>query len=219
MKKIIIIIAALFISFSSFSQGAMKEQPSIYMQKMGESLAAFATCETIEDFNNLSNQFAIIANVEKSEWLPLYYAANCKILMSFMEQKDPKKKDAYLAETEAWFDRMEALAPEESEIYALKSMYYTAALTVNPMVRGQEYSMLSNEAAMKALSFDKDNPRAKYLLIANKVGFAKFFGKDITKECEEAHALLEIWDDYPVPSPIHPQWGKGQLLGLINGCK
>lgn len=229
MKNLIVIFTALFLVTSCSTQkktvaqptekteSAPKSESNAYFQKMGETLGQFAQCKTNQDFNKLSNQFAVIANVEQKEWLPLYYAAQCKIIASFMTQ-DVTVKDMYLEQTKQWFEQMEKLAPGESEIYALKAMYYTAALTVNPMVRGQEYSMLSNQTAMKALSMNKDNPRAKYILLANKIGFAKFFGKEITEECKEAEALLKVWGNYKVASPIHPKWGKDRVEEIIKNC-
>ena len=224
MKKIITGMLALVFTVSLFAQEVPVEQKKanakspMYYQKMGESLAQFAQCKTVEDFNTLSNQFMVIANVEKEEWLPLYYAAHCKIIMAFVET-DKDKKDAYLDGTDKWFEQMEVLAPAESEISALKAMYYTAKLTVDPMTRGQEYSMLSNQAAGKALGLNAENPRAKYILLANKIGFAQFFGKDITVECGEAAELLKIWDEYTLESPLHPRWGKDRIVGIVKSCE
>ena len=219
MKKIAITVLALIITITSFAQESQPAKSPVYYQKMGQNLAQFGQSKTIEDLNNLSNQFVMISNVEKEEWLPLYYATQCKILMSFMENTDKVKKEAYLTETEKWFEKMEELAPEESEIFALKALYYTAGLTIDPMTRGQEYSMLSNQAAGKALALNKDNPRARYILLANKIGFAQFFGKEITAECEEAKDLLSTWDDYKLESQLHPRWGKDQLEGIVKSCE
>lgn len=219
MKKIAITVFALIITISVFAQESQSPKSPVYYQKMGESLAQFGQSRSIEDFNTLSNQFVMISNVEKEEWLPLYYATQCKIMMSFMENTDKVKKEAYLTETEKWFEKMQELAPEESEVFALKALYYTAGLTIDPMTRGQEYSMLSNKAAGKALALNIDNPRAKYILLANKIGFAQFFGKEITAECEEANTLLSTWDDYKLESQLHPQWGKNRVEAIVKSCK
>ncbi len=228
MKNSIIILVALFfvtacstqkkVTANTVEEQTSAPQSNAYFQKMGEALGQFAQCKNSQDFNKLSNQFVVISKVETKEWLPLYYAAQCKIIASFITE-DATEKDMYLEQTRQWFEQMEKLAPAESEIFALKALYYTAALTVNPMVRGQEYSMLSNKAASKALGMNKDNPRAKYILLANKIGFAQFFGKEITEECKEAEALLENWDTYKVASPIHPKWGKDRVEAIVEDCK
>ncbi len=223
-KSIIIAIIGIFLfscttqkQVADKSQSNQKQTSSLYYKKMSEMLPQMGQAKTPQDFNKLSNQFVVIANAEKEEWLPLYYAAQCKIIASFMVE-DPTVKDMYLEQTKGWFEQMEKMAPDESEIAALKALYYTAALVVNPMARGQEYSILSNKEAMKALSFDKDNPRAKYILLANKIGFAKFFGKPIDEECAEAKALLEDWDSYQPKSPIHPKWGKDRVAEIVKEC-
>src|SRR5665648_560563 len=90
MKKIILSLAVLFVSFASMAQ-----KPE-YLQTMGETLGQFSTCKSVSDFQALGNKFQMIANAEKSEWLPLYYNAHCYIIMSFMEPTDAAKKDSYL---------------------------------------------------------------------------------------------------------------------------
>lgn len=215
MKKSITLFAILFTTVHLFSQS----NKAVYFQKMGETLGQYATCQTVEDYNNLSNKFSQIAQVETSEWLPLYYAANCKIIMSFTENKDKVKKDAYLDDAEKMLDNMILLSPNESEIFALEAFYNTARLVVDPMTRGQEYTIKSNVSAGKSLRLNPENPRAKYIALSNKVGFAKFFGKEITAECAEAKILLENWDNYKSENPFAPTWGKNLVEGIVKSCK
>ena len=214
MKKSITTIAILFLTFSMYAQG----NKQMYYQKMGQTLGGFASCKTVEDYNNLSNQFSVIAKVETTEWMPLYYTANCKIIMAFQEE-DKVKKDAYLDEAEKIFETMISIAPEESEVFALQALFYTARLTVDPMTRGQEFSMKSNASAHKSLALNPNNPRAKYLLLANKIGFAQFFGKEIVAECQEAKELLENWDKLnETKNPLAPKWGKNNVEGIVKNC-
>jgi len=215
MKKTITTIALTLLTLIAFSQ----EGKAKYYQKMGQTLGEWSTCKTVEDYNKLSNKFLLIANVEKTEWLPLYYAINCKIIMAFTEPEDKTKKDAYLNEAEKLFVKIKVIAPEESEIFALEALFNTASLTVDPMTRGQEYSMKSNESAYKSLALNKNNPRAKYILLANKIGFAQFFGKEITEECKEAKSLLENWDEFNnMQNPLAPKWGKNLVEGIVSTC-
>lgn len=215
MKKIIITALSLIFAIGLTAQTAKNP---MYYQKMGQALGQFGQAKTAEDFNAVSNQFLLISNVEKEEWLPLYYATHAKIVMSFMEP-DATKKDAILDEASAWFDKLETIAATESEVYALKAMFYSARLSVDPMTRGQEYMMKSNAEAFKALNFDENNPRAQYMILANKVGFAKIFGSDISAECNDAKALLENWGKYEVRSRLHPSWGKEMVEGIASSCE
>jgi hypothetical protein len=215
MKKTTTLFAILFIAIGLFAQNSQQ----MYFQKMGETLGEYASCKTIADYNKLSNKFMQIAQVKTTEWLPLYYAANCKIMMSFMENEDKVKKDAYLDDAEKMIDNMILLSPNESEIFALEALMNTARLVVDPMTRGQEFTIKSNESAGKSLAINPKNPRAKYIMLSNKVGFAKFFGKEITAECEEANTLLANWDNFKVENPLAPTWGKNLVEGIVAGCE
>ena len=213
MKTIILSIVILMTALTG------KSQSKQYAGAMGEALGQYATCKSVSDFQALGNRFALIANAEKTEWLPYYYHAHCYILMSFMEPTDALKKDSYLDEAEKSITKMIELAPKESEVYALQSMFFSARLVVNPMERGQKYSALSAQAVGISLGMDANNPRAKFLKLRNEMGAAQFFGKDPKEFCPQATELLANWDTFKVKSPLYPAWGKEQVEEIVNGCK
>lgn len=213
MKKIIISIAILLTTLTGMSQS--KE----FAGAMGEALGQYANCKSVDDFQALGNRFGLIANAEKTEWLPLYYQAHCYIIMSFMEPTDAVKKDSYLDVAEKSITKMIELVPKESEVYALQSMLYSARLVVNPMERGQNFGALSGQAVGMALGLDANNPRAKFIKLRNDMGSAQFFGKDPKEFCPQASELLANWDNYKVKSPLYPAWGKNQVAEIVEDCK
>ena len=213
MKTTILSIAIILVTLTGRSQS--KE----FAGAMGEALGQYASCKSIADFQSLGNKFGLIANAEKTEWLPLYYQAHCYIIMSFMEPTDGAKKDSYLDVAEKSIAKMIELAPKESEVYALQSMFYSARLVVNPMERGQKYSALSAQAVGMALGLDANNPRAKFIKLRNDMGSAQFYGKDPKEYCPQASELLANWDSYKVKSPLYPSWGKDQVAEIVTGCK
>jgi len=213
MKTTILSIALFFIILTG------KSQSNQFAVAMGDALGQYATCKSIDDFQTLGNRFGLIANAEKTEWLPLYYQAHCYILMSFMEPTDAAKKDSYLDIAEKSIEKMLVLAPNESEAYTLQGFCYTARLVVNPMERGQKYSMLSGQSLGKALGIDPNNPRAKVLKLQNDMGSARFFGKDPAEYCGQANELYAKWDDYKPKSPMYPGWGKNQAERIVQEFK
>ncbi|NVO21657.1 MAG: hypothetical protein HXX13_18300 [Bacteroidetes bacterium] len=213
MKRILLTIIVLISALYG------RSQKTEFTNAMSEALGQFAQCKTIEDFQSTGNQFARIAGAEKSEWLPLYYHAECYIIMSFMEPSDAAKKDSYVDIAEQSVNKMLELAPKESEAYTLQSMMYSARLVVDPMSRGQKFGMLSAQAIGTALGLEPDNPRAKFTKLRNDMGAAQFFGKDPNDYCPQARELLKSWDNYKVKSPLYPSWGKDQLEELIKECK
>jgi hypothetical protein len=213
MKNTILSIAIILLALTG------KSQSKEFAGAMGEALGQYATCKSVADFQALGNRFGLIANAEKSEWLPLYYQAHCYIIMSFMEPTDAAKKDSYLDVAEKSLTRMIELAPKESEVYALQSMFYSARLVVSPMERGQKFSALSAQAVGMALGLESNNPRAKFIKLRNDMGSAQFFGKDPKEYCPQASELLASWDNYKVKSPLYPSWGKEQVAEIVTGCK
>ena len=213
MKKFTLIVAVVLVSFVS------KAQKPEYYQAMGETLGQYANCQSVADFQALGNKFEMIANVETSEWLPLYYHAQCYILMSFIEQADAAKKDSYLDVVEKSVNKLMEMVPGEAEVFVLQAFYLTGRLVVNPMERGQEYGGLVGQATDKALAIDTSNPRAKLMKLQMDMGSAPYMGLDPKSFCPQARELLASWDDFKPKSPLHPNWGKDQIEGIVKGCE
>ncbi|MDP3643284.1 MAG: hypothetical protein Q8S54_08870 [Bacteroidota bacterium] len=213
MKKFTLIVAVVLVSFVS------KAQKPEYYQAMGETLGQYANCQSVTDFQALGNKFEMIANVETSEWLPLYYHAQCYILMSFIEQADAAKKDSYLDVAEKSVNKLMEMVPGEAEVFVLQAFYLTGRLVVNPMERGQEYGGLVGQATDKALAIDTSNPRAKLMKLQMDMGSAPYMGLDPKSFCPQARELLASWDDFKPKSPLHPNWGKDQIEGIVKGCE
>ncbi len=212
MKRMTLLLAAILTVTVAMGQNEK------YYQKMGETLGSFASASSVEDFQDLANQFGVIAKVETEEWLPLYYEAHCYILMSFMGQLEASVQDSYLDKALASINKMVEIAPNEAEVYVMKAFYHTGYLVVDPPSRAMSTQALINSALARALSIEADNPRALFLGISNEMGTANFFGSDTAPICEKAIQLLESWDDYSVKSAIHPNWGKDETEGIVNRC-
>ena len=212
MKKSILVIVSIFIALNTMAADQK------YYQEMGAALGEMSKCSSLSEYQEVANQFSTIANVETTEWLPLYYEAQCYILMSFMENEGPEAKDAWLDQADISIRKMLEMAPGESEVFALKAFYHTGRLVVNPPERSQTTAPLVEAAISKSLKLDSKNPRAKFMRLSNAIGTARFFGSDISVYCEDANELLEDWDSFVINSPIHPQWGKSQVEEIVNSC-
>ena len=78
MKKQLFLIAAFFIAFASFSQSEK------YTNAMEQLVPAVDTTMTPDGLNNLANSFQRIADAEKNQWLPYYYAALANVSAAYM---------------------------------------------------------------------------------------------------------------------------------------
>ncbi len=210
----------LFLSFVLLITNQALSQSDLFNSKMNVALESYSKCKSAQDYLSTAFQFQQIANVESENWLPQYYYAMCYTMASYNVKSDmPEQKDAYLDEAEESINKLKILAPDESEVFALEGLFYTARLSVNPMERGQKYSILSRKSVGIALALDSNNVRAKQLSIANDFGTAQFFGSDTEPICKKAQALLLDWDNYVIKSPFHPNWGKGYLKSIAESCE
>ncbi len=213
MKKVI--LSAILFLFAISLQAGNKN----YQKKMTELLTKMETCQTAEDFQEMANKFEIVAKAEKKKWLPAYYQARCLVTITFVNRgATVAEKDGLLDAAETVINEILKKHSKEAEVHVLNAYYLSARLSVDPRTRGQQYSMLSQQAVGKALSIDPTHPRARYMKLANDIGMARFFRGDTKKFCGQAQSLLDSWDDFKPKSKIHPNWGKDQVEEIIASC-
>ena len=213
MTRLFFIVAILTISRVTFAQSQE------YQQSMQTALGKFQQISSVADVQQLGNQFQMIANAEPTEWLPLYYQAQCFILMSFMEPTDTTKKESYLDEAEKILNKLTETVPNESEVNTLQAFFYVGRLVINPMERGMQYSSMASTSLEKALALEPGNPRAKMMKLQLDMGAAPYMGQDPKSYCPEAKELMAKWDEYVPKSPLYPMWGKDQMAGILKGCE
>jgi hypothetical protein len=212
MKKTALFIISMFIT--TLLMGGNEK----YYKQMGETLNGFSTSTSVDDFQALANKFRVIANVEKEEWLPLYYEAQCYIMIGFMGDLSADERDTYLDKASSIIESMTELAPQEAEIHVLEAFYLTGYLVVNPPQRAMATTPLIHAAIARALDIEPNNPRAMFMRLSNEMGTAAYFGEDTGPFCVQATGLLQNWDAYELKSPIHPNWGKEEIEGIVNSC-
>lgn len=210
-----VFISLLLLLFATSIHAGNKD----YKKRMGELLTQMQTCQTPADFQNLANQFERVAQAERKEWLPAYYQAYCLVTKTFVDREgSASDKDAVLDRAEKVIGEIMEKHEKEAELHVLHAFYLTARLSVDPATRGQQYSMLSQQAIGRALGIDPSHPRARYMKLANDIGTARFFKQDTQKYCGQAQALLDSWDEFKPKSELHPNWGADQVEGIIASC-
>lgn len=190
-----------------------------YTAAMKANLAALDT-----SFSNPANLLAVgnnferIAQAEKNQWLPFYYAAYCQVNFGFFE-KDKTKVDGYANKATDLITKADALNPNSSEISCIKSMIATCHLMVNPMQRYMEYGQESSDQIDNAMRQDPSNPRP-YLLRGQTLRFTPAdFGGGCDAAKPELQKALDKFSTFKPGSELHPNWGKSRVEDLINECK
>ncbi len=207
MKKIALV---LFAGLLVFRAGAQSEK---YTKAMEALVPAVDTTHSIEGLADLANSFERIANAEKTQWLPYYYAALCNVNQANMyytiQQTD--KIDPLMDKAEPLMKKAAELGKDNSEISCLKKMLNTGKMMADPMNRYMTYGPAAAAALEEAKKMNPENPRVYLLEGIDKYYTPEQFGGSK----EEAKKLFELalakFKTYKPASSIDPSWGIHQV--------
>lgn len=207
MKKLIFSLALL----ASLAASAQSDK---YTQMMQKNIALLDSAKSIDDLQSLASTFDRIGDVEKSKWLPYYYAALAQTWVGW--NPTIKDKDANSAKINAYLAKAEAIE-KNSELYAVENMSATQQMLVDPQSRWATYGKTAGEALQKGLQAGPNNPRLYYLQGMSLFGTPPQFGggKDKAKPLfEKSVALYKAAH----PEPLAPTWGQKQAEDMLEQC-
>lgn len=170
MKKFILLSASLLaIGLQSMAQDFKNALQSTY----NEFDTTWANqAKKVE----MSNKMVLIAKKWNTDWLPSYYAAYSRTVLTYNEQ-DNKKKDAYLNEADAFLDEaVSLLGKDNDETHVLRAMIANARIGIDPQNRWQKYGNIFSENLDEAKEINPDNPRIYTLNGISKFFTPKMFG-------------------------------------------
>jgi hypothetical protein len=218
MKKIGLLALALV------TLVATQAQSEKYTKAMQTIVAGIDTTHTAEGWTDLANSFTRIADAEKTQWLPYYYAALGHAMTGLMQNAGAMgaggdKVDPLANKAEELLNKAEALSKDNSEIYCVKKMIATLRLTADPMNRYMTYGPMAAEALAKAKSLNPENPRVYLLDGQDKFYTPEEFGGSKTG----AKALFELsakkFESFKPESDIAPSWGLPQVKYFLSQIK
>ena len=167
----------------------------------------------------LANSFARIADVEKTNWLPYYYAAYCTALEA-IGPADVAKVDLLAEQAEKYLGQADMLSPKNSEIYCLKSLIALSKIRVNQMARGMAGLLQAQDALEAANTIDDKNPRVYFMMGQQAFNTPQAFGgskENALKYFEKALALLDAQKEREKTIDVH--WGRDTTLKMIAACQ
>lgn len=213
MKKLISV--TLFFCLANFTFA----QSDKYVNAMKANISLMDSMMTKGNALEIANNFERIANAEKTQWLPYYYAAYCTVTHAYLEQ-DNSKKDAIADKAEQLINKADSiLGKENSEINVIKSMIATAHMMVDPQSRYMTYGSQSSLYIQKSISLDSTNPRPVLLEAEAKFYTPEQFGggKDAAKEYfDKANSLDQ---NFKPETELSPNWGKGAIQYFLSQYK
>jgi len=213
MKKITLFSLLSFFSLITFAQSEK------YTNAMKKNIilidSAFAKPD---NFLSLANTFERIGTSEKTEWLPFYYAAYCRVNYAFM-QKDPAGNDPIAEKATVLINTADSLQPNNSEISCVKSMIASVQMLVNPQQRFMQYGAASQKELQKAMQQDPTNPRP-YMLKGQSLKYTpEQFGGGCKNAMPQLEIAMEKFTSFKAVSEIYPSWGKSYTGDIIKQCK
>ena len=209
MKKLLILlVAACSLQFAS-------AQSEVYLQKMKETLKWMDSAKSVQDLQEVSAQFERIGDMEKTQWLPYYYAALAQVNIGWMDQKADKDKLA--AKTKDIIAKAEAIE-KNSELYILLNMVATQQMLVDPQSRFMSYGMEAGKALETAKQLDPNNPRIYYLEGMSLFGTPEAYGGGKDKAKPLFEKSVELFRSFQPKSELHPKWGQKVAEGMLAKC-
>jgi hypothetical protein len=204
----------LMIAISIAAIGQSKK----FVKTMEKNLASMDTCKTQAAYQKVANSFERIANAEKKEWLPYYYAADAYILIGYMES-DKNKMDEYLDKAQVFADKADSIMPGNSEIVTLKAWILSAKIGVAPMQRGASLGPQSGILLEEAIKLDPTNPRPYYLKAMSAMYTPPMFGGGKDKAIPLFEKSIDLYSKFKPSSTIMPDWGGKQAKEGLEKCK
>ena len=215
MKKLFLSFTLSLVIFAAYAQSEK------YMNAMKERIAAVDTTRNIEGLQALSNTFERIADAEKTQWLPYYYAALSMINSgySMMNNPNPDKIDPLSDKAEILLNKADALSKDNSEIYAVKKMIATLRYFVDPMNRYMKYKPQADQALETARKLNPENPRVYLLEGQDKFYTPEQYGGSKAEAKKLFEEAMKRYESVKPASAIAPQWGKGTTQYFISQIK
>ncbi len=165
------------------------------------------------------NLFERIAQAEKENWLPFYYAAQVHVITTF-GTKDAEEIESRLKKAQDFLNEAKTFSKNNAEILIMEAMLNTSYVVYNPSVYGMTHSAKVEELYQKAKVLEPENPRASLYHAEWKMGGAKFWGKDPKAFCPEIEkAILYFENEKSNDIPFYPKWGMDQVKRIQQNCK
>lgn len=220
MKPTFFLTTLFFLGLLVSVDFAIVAQDSRYIAAMKKEIANVYKGDSVQKQIAAANAFERIANLNPTEWLPLYYQALALGNSAYMGGP-AEKRDEALSTAEKLLEKASELSPANAEIVTLQGYITMGKLVVDPAGRAQSLSPAVQMLFGKALALDPENPRALALLAQMELGTARFMGSSTDKACKLAQSsksIFEMQTAEPDAHDLSPQWGKDLPQRVLVSC-
>lgn len=215
MKKIILLFASSLLMMATYAQSEK------YLKTMQEKIGGLDSTWDATTLKDLSASFERIADAEKTQWLPYYYAALTQINSGYAMSKGQMggmtdKIDPIADKAEQLIVKAADLSKDNPEIYVVKKMIASLRMMADPMNRYMQYGPMAQEALETAKKLNPENPRVYLLEGQDKYFTPEQFGGSKTEAKKLFEQALQKFETFKPATPIDPSWGKATTLYFIG---
>jgi len=217
MKKTFVLIIATLAMTVSFAQSEK------FVKAMESRMSTLDSNRTPDNWKEAANAFERIAEAEKTQWLPYYYAAYCQVMggtyslpMDGSFGDNSAITDPVADKAEQLLNKAESLSQPNSETWCVRKMISSLRMMGNAMSRYMTEGPKAEEALSTAKQMNPANPRVYILEAQDKYYTPEQFGgsKDEAKKLFEK--AKELFMTSKPASSIEPQWGLTQVMYFLS---
>jgi hypothetical protein len=199
-------------------------QSEKYTKAMEARVTAFDTTRNAEALKDLGNAFERIAEAEKTQWLPYYYAALAHVNSGYYLTGGQMggmatTLDPIADKAEQLIAKAEELSKDNSEIFVVKKMIATLHLMADPMTRYTQYGPQAQQALETARRLNPENPRVYLLEGQDKFFTPEQYGGSKTEAKSLFEQALQKYETFKPVSSIDPVWGRATTQYFLSQIK
>lgn len=216
----------LLLTFFSIALLNCFAQSEKFVKAMEAKVAGIDSVRSNDGLQELANSFERIADAEKTQWLPYYYAAFTNINLGYNHALaagpmggNADKVDPIADKAEILLNKAEELSKDNSEIYVLRKMLASLRMMGDVMGRFMTYGPIATQALEKAKQLNPENPRVYVLEGSDQFNTPEQFGGSKVEAKKSFETAMTKFGTYKPESTIHPDWGRGMANYFLSQIK
>lgn len=210
MKKQILTTILAFIGVTGL-------MASDYEKGMLKGKEMFNNAKTLQASIDVVNYFERMAEANKSEWLPLYYAGYASLSVGFQQEKTEMKDDWY-EKGLSFVERAKGIKKADSELLALEGYLKLMYISNKPMLRAPLQTGDAIELLEQAKALNPANPRPWFIHGQNTFHTPEFFGGGAVNAKPLLEKAMALYNTFIPSNQLMPAWGKERCEKLLDKC-
>jgi hypothetical protein len=193
-------------------------QTEKYAAAMQKGLTSLDSSKNSEDFQATANLFERISQVEKTQWLPVYYAAYANLIAGILV-KENSMKDLLFDKSLEQIGKADSISKDNSEIFTVMGYAQFMKMSVDPQARAMEMIGMANGYLDKAKALDPSNPRPYFVSGQNTFYTPEAFGGGKQNAKPMLQKAADSYEKFSVSNALAPSWGKERCSMLLKMCQ